>query len=115
MALPIPGLVVAYGVLVAAGGAYGWHATGSVPSLAMGGGLGVATVACGLGMRKGSRIARTLALVSIGAIVAVMGWRFARTGKPVPALPVVALGLPLLVLLARKGGGAPAAGEARPG
>lgn len=115
MARLLPSLTVAYGVLVAAGGTYGFVARGSVPSLAAGGGLGLLVAVAGLLLARGAARARPVACVLVALVALAMAERLWRTGGLFPALPVIVLGVPLAVALARRpgpsarGGGAPGA------
>ena len=115
MARFLPPATVAYGVLVAAGGTYGFVASGSVPSLVAGGGLGVLVTACGLLLARGTAWARSASWVLVSVVVLTMVWRLWRTGGLFPALPVIVLGVPLAFALVRRpgpssrGGGAPGA------
>ncbi|CAE7944181.1 FAX6, partial [Symbiodinium sp. KB8] len=64
---------------VAAGGVVGYAAKRSVPSLVAGGASGLALIACGQTGRFKSAAAISAVLMMI------MGGRFAKTGKPMPA------------------------------
>ncbi|CAE7319667.1 FAX6 [Symbiodinium sp. CCMP2592] len=69
----------AIGAIVAAGGVAGYASKRSVPSLVAGGASGLALIACG-------QTGRFRAAAAISAVLMmIMGGRFAKTGKPMPA------------------------------
>jgi uncharacterized membrane protein (UPF0136 family) len=92
-------LVGLAGVLVLAFGAYGWSTTGSVPSLAAGGGAGVLWLVSAAGIARGRRWGRGLAVGVAVVLGGAMAWRWASTGDPMPGLPVVALSVAVLALV----------------
>lgn len=94
-------MVVAFGLLVIAGGVIG-YSKGSVLSLATAGPLGLLTVAFGVFQLRGARWAARAAFFSCAAVAAVMIERLVSSGKLVPALPVAVLGLGLAFMLLRK-------------
>jgi uncharacterized membrane protein (UPF0136 family) len=101
-------VVAVAAALVAALGAYGYAKTGSVPSIAASGAAAALWAVSAVGIARGAAWGRGVAL-AVGALLAVvMGWRFARSGNPMPALPVVGASLVVVLvsLLARRGEGA---------
>jgi uncharacterized membrane protein (UPF0136 family) len=90
-------LLYVYGVLLIIGGVMGYVRAKSVPSL-------VAGVTCGLialflGANYTWHFAPHAALVLALALIFLMGRRYLRTGKAMPALPIV--GLSVIVALAQ--------------
>ncbi|GFO37102.1 transmembrane protein 14c [Plakobranchus ocellatus] len=96
---PVDFITAAYAVTVAAGGIMGYVKRGSMPSLAMG-------VTCGSLMMYGAyQIAQDpkdvkLALVTSAILTGVMGYRFANSGKFMPAGLVGTLSLLMVCRLA---------------
>ncbi|KAK3781010.1 hypothetical protein RRG08_046314 [Elysia crispata] len=96
---PVDLITAAYAATVAAGGIMGYAKRGSVPSLAMG-------VTCGALMMYGAyQIAQDprdvkLSLVTSAVLTGVMGYRFANSGKFMPAGLVGALSLLMVCRLA---------------
>ena len=92
-------LLLAYGLLMLVGGVMGWRA-GSRASLIAGGASSVllliaAWLASGPAIVTGLWLGIVVAL----ALAIVFGVRLAKTGKPMPAGPLLALSVIVLVLL----------------
>lgn len=92
-------LVVAFGVLVVAGGTLG-AIKGSVASIAVAGPIGLGLLGSGVAMLRGLAKARVVAMGLCLATALVMGGRAAMTGKAMPGVPVGILGLALGAVLA---------------
>jgi uncharacterized membrane protein (UPF0136 family) len=95
-------MVVAYGLLVIAGGIIGYASAGSRASLWTAVPLGTATTVFGVFLLRGARWALRAGFFSCAAVAAVMIERLVSSGKIMPAVPVAALGLGLAFLLLRK-------------
>jgi uncharacterized membrane protein (UPF0136 family) len=94
-ALPVL-LLYIYGFLLIVGGAMGYVKAKSVPSL-------VAGVVCGviallLGLRYTWHFAPIAALILAIVLIFIMGRRYARTRKAMPALLIVALSLVVAIV-----------------
>lgn len=84
-------LLYVYGILLIVGGLMGYVKAKSVPSA-------VAGVVCGLialflGYRYAWHFAPEAAFVLAVVLIVIMGRRYLRTKKPMPALPIVVLSL----------------------
>lgn len=91
--------VVAFGVLVVAGGTLG-AIKGSVASIAVAGPIGLGLLGSGVAMLQGRAKARVVAMALCLATAVVMGARAVMTGKAMPGVPVGILGLALGAVLA---------------
>ena len=84
-------IVVVFGILVAGGGAYGYAREESVPSLVSGLASGVLLAISGRMIGAGRAGGRPLAIALCAALAVFFGYRFAKSSKPMPAVPVIAL------------------------
>ena len=90
-----PAFTILYGVLCAGFGTLAYVRHGSVPSVVVGGGLGVVLIAAGVLMLRGVARAWDVGQWATLAVVSVMLYRLVTTGGIVPAVPVMAAGLGL--------------------
>lgn len=84
-------LLYVYGTILIIGGVMGYVKANSVPSLVAGGVCGI--VALLLGYYYTWQFAPEAALLLSILLIVIMGRRYLRTRKPMPALPVVVLSL----------------------
>lgn len=82
-----------YLVLLLAGGLVGWLKAGSRASLVASAGCAIPIAAVALGA-----LPLLVARVEMGFLVAFFGVRWARTGKPMPGAPMIALTLAALAV-----------------
>ncbi|MBI2841560.1 MAG: TMEM14 family protein [Acidobacteria bacterium] len=92
-------ILLAYGAVVLGGGLMGWVKARSTPSLVAGLAFGVALIVDAFLFTAQPYIAAVLALVLPGLLAAIMGVRFAKSKKFMPAGMIAALSLVVLVLL----------------
>jgi uncharacterized membrane protein (UPF0136 family) len=92
-------IVLVYGTLVSLGGVMGYAKAKSKPSLFAGVGFGIALLVCGAMLWQGERRVLPGAAVLAGVLLIVMGIRFAKTKKFMPAGLVALLSLVVVVLL----------------
>jgi uncharacterized membrane protein (UPF0136 family) len=92
-------IVWVYGAVVLAGGIIGWLKARSRPSLIFGVIFGVALIVVGFGIRQGRESDVVVAAVLTGLLAAIMGIRFAKTGKFMPAGLLTILSAVVLVTL----------------
>ncbi len=92
-------ILLAYGAVVLGGGVMGWVKARSTPSLVAGLVFGVALIVDAFLFTAQPYIAAVLALVLPGLLAAIMGVRFAKSRKFMPAGMIAALSLVALVLL----------------
>ncbi|XP_043194776.1 transmembrane protein 14C-like isoform X2 [Amphibalanus amphitrite] len=85
-----------YAALVAAGGIIGFSKAGSVPSLVAGLGFGAA-LAVGAQQVSADPANYHLSLLASSVLLAVMGARFRRSGKMMPAGLVAAISLVFVI------------------
>jgi len=78
-------IVWVYGALVLAGGAMGWAKAKSKPSLISGIVFGAALIVVGFGIHQGHAADVWVAIALAGLLAAMMGVRFAKTRKFMPA------------------------------
>jgi len=78
-------LVMAYGVLLIAGGIIGFVMANSVPSLIMGCGSALLILASGYNMLLNQPVGRKVALATTVFLLAFFVYRFFLTGKIMPA------------------------------
>ncbi len=95
--------ILIYGIVIMALGYIGYHESGSIPSLWAGLLLGGLIVLSGVGMLAGQKIGAYIALGATLLLTGVFAYRFAVTGKGMPALLAVLSAGMLLFLLARFG------------
>jgi uncharacterized membrane protein (UPF0136 family) len=74
-----------YGVLMMMGGLVGFLKVGSKASLISGVGMGLALVACGFGVWRGSYNSIVVAVVVAALLVVLFAIRFAKTRRFMPA------------------------------
>ncbi|MCG3148044.1 MAG: hypothetical protein PCFJNLEI_01486 [Verrucomicrobiae bacterium] len=86
-------VAIVYGLLVLAGGLLGYRKARSAPSLVAGLVFGLALIACGFYMWHGDRIGLKVAFGLAVALLVVMGIRFAKGRKFMPAGLVTVLSL----------------------
>ncbi len=86
-------LLLAYGILVAAGGVMGYARAGSRASLATGGASGLVVIAGALAALGGRRAGFMIDLAVAIVLAAFFAYRFGRTRKPMPAIPSILLSL----------------------
>jgi uncharacterized membrane protein (UPF0136 family) len=92
-------LLAIAGVVVMAGGAAGFASKGSVESLVVAGTAGLVWLTCAVGLTRRRAWAAPTAM-AVGVVLALaMGWRWASTGSVMPALPVIALSVAVVVVL----------------
>ena len=92
-------LVWLYGAIVLAGGLIGWIKARSQPSLLSGLAFGVLLGLCGLAMWEGRWIGLTTGAGLALGLTVIMGIRFAKTKKFMPAGLVAVLSAVMLVVL----------------
>lgn len=92
-------VVLIYGALVLAGGVMGYVKAKSLPSLISGLAFGLALLVCGLGMLQGARASAGAAVGLAVALLAVMGIRFAKTKKFMPAGLIALLSVIVVVMI----------------
>ncbi len=92
-------VVLVYGALVLVGGVMGFARAQSKPSLCAGVGFGLALLLCGAMLWQGNRRVLPGGVVLAGVLLVVMGIRFARTRKFMPAGLVALLSLVVVVML----------------
>src|SRR5437762_2801317 len=95
-------IVWVYGMLVLIGGVIGWVKAKSKPSLISGIAFGVALIVVGIGVDQGHSMEVWLAGGLAGLLAAIMGLRFAKTRKFMPAglVAVLSVVVALLVIVA---------------
>jgi len=92
-------IVWIYGSLVLVGGVMGWVKAKSVPSLVSGLAFGAALIFVGYGIKLGHRNDVIAAMVIAGLLAVIMGARFARSKKFMPAGLVAILSVAVVVAL----------------
>jgi uncharacterized membrane protein (UPF0136 family) len=92
-------IVWIYGALVLVGGVMGWMKAKSVPSLVSGIVFGAALIFVGYGIKLGHRNDVTIAMVIAGLLAVIMGIRFAKSKKFMPAGLVAILSVAVIVSL----------------
>lgn len=92
-------ILLVYGVLVLGGGLMGWVKARSTPSLVAGLAFGAALIVDAFLFNAQPYIAAVLALVLPGLLAAIMGVRFAKSKKFMPAGVIAVLSLVALVLV----------------
>src|SRR5258706_16206999 len=93
-------IVIVYGALVLVGGVMGYVKAKSLPSLISGLAFGLALLVCGLGLWQGAKMSAVVALGLAAALLAMMGVRFAKSKKFMPAGLIESLSLIVVVILA---------------
>jgi uncharacterized membrane protein (UPF0136 family) len=93
-------VAIIYGLLVFVGGLMGYRKARSVPSLIAGLAFGSALVVSGLYLWHGEQMGLTAALVLAATLLVLMGIRFAKTRKFMPAGLVAVLSLVAMVVFA---------------
>ncbi len=94
-------IVLVYGALVLLGGVMGYAKAQSKPSLFAGVGFGLALLASGAMLWQGNSRALPGATVLAAVLLLVMGIRFARTKKFMPAGLVALMSLVVVIVLVR--------------
>ena len=94
-------MVIAFGVLVLAGGAIGYSA-GSTASMVTAGPLAGLMWGFALLTNRGVPWARRATCITCATVAAIMLSRTIQTGHLLPGIPVAALGLALAAVLFRK-------------
>ncbi len=89
-------LLVVYGVILILGGLMGYLKAKSLPSLVAGAGCGI--IALLLAYYYPWHFAPHAALLLSLFLIVIMGRRYLRTRKPMPALPIVVLSLIVAVV-----------------
>lgn len=92
-------IVWIYGALVLVGGVMGWVKAKSVPSLVSGIVFGAALIFVGYGIKLGHRNDVTIAMVIAGLLAVIMGIRFAKSKKFMPAGLVAILSVVVIASL----------------
>ena len=92
-------IVWVYGALVLAGGAMGWAKAKSKPSLISGVVFGAALISLGYRIYQGHASDVQVAAVIAGLLAIIMGVRFAKTKKLMPAGLVAILSVAVVTLL----------------
>ena len=92
-------IVWIYGGLVLAGGLMGWVKARSKPSLIFGTVFGVALIVVGIGIHQGRANDVWVAAGLAGLLAIIMGIRFAKTRKFMPAGLMTILGVAVLASL----------------
>jgi uncharacterized membrane protein (UPF0136 family) len=95
--------VLIYGVIIVVLGYIGYRDSGSIPSLWAGLLLGGLLVLSGIGMLTGRKAGEYVALGATALLTGVFAYRYAITGKGMPAILAVLSAGMLLFLLARLG------------
>ncbi|BFY99331.1 hypothetical protein BsWGS_02371 [Bradybaena similaris] len=96
--MPVDIVTALYAATIAAGGIIGYVKAGSVPSLAMGVACGTLVMVGAYQMKQDPKNV-TLALVTSAVLTGVMGYRFANSGKFMPAGLVATLSLLMVMRL----------------
>jgi uncharacterized membrane protein (UPF0136 family) len=97
------GFILIYGIIIIILGYVGYMQSGSQASLWAGLILGGLLVLSGIGMLAGQKVGAYVALGSTFLLTAVFAYRYAVTGKGMPAILAVLSAGMLLFLLARFG------------
>ncbi|MEI6085420.1 MAG: TMEM14 family protein [Verrucomicrobiota bacterium] len=92
-------IVWIYGALVLLGGVMGWAKAKSIPSLISGLVFGGVLIFLGFGIRQGRAADVTAACVIAGVLAVIMGLRFSKTKKFMPAGLVAVMSLVVLATL----------------
>jgi len=95
--------ILVYGVVIMVLGYIGYREAESLPSLLAGGILGGLLVLCALGMMAHQKAGAYVALAATIVLTGVFSYRYALTGKGMPAILAVLSAGMLLFLLARFG------------
>jgi uncharacterized membrane protein (UPF0136 family) len=93
-------VAMVYGLLVLAGGLMGYRKARSLPSLIAGLAFGSASVVSGLYLWHGERMGLTAAVVLAATLLVLMGIRFAKSRKFMPAGLVAILSLVAAIVFA---------------
>jgi uncharacterized membrane protein (UPF0136 family) len=93
-------VAIIYGLLVLAGGLMGYRKARSLPSLIAGLAFGLTLVASGLYLWQGERMGLTAAVALAVTLLILMGIRFAKTRKFMPAGLVAILSLVAAIVFA---------------
>jgi uncharacterized membrane protein (UPF0136 family) len=96
----VPTVIFVYGLLVLAGGLLGYAKARSKPSLMAGVCFGLGLLVSGFAAQAGHRQGLHAALVLAALLLVIMGARFARTKKFMPAGLLAALSLAVVVIVA---------------
>lgn len=92
-------IVWIYGALVLVGGVMGWVKAKSTPSLISGLVFGSGLIFIGYGIRQGHAADVTVACIIAGLLAVIMGIRFGKTKKFMPAGLITILSVVVLVTL----------------
>lgn len=96
-------LVLCYGIVILSLGCYGYYMTGSLASLLSGGISGGLLILSALSMFAGQSLGAYTALVVTIFLTGLFSYRYALTGKGIPAILAVLSAAILLFLLAKFG------------
>ena len=78
-------IVIVYGLLVLAGGVMGYVKAKSLPSLISGILFGVLLLISGVGIQEGAKLSFAIALALTVVLMLIMGLRFVKSKKFMPA------------------------------
>lgn len=92
-------IVIGYGLLVLVGGALGYVKAKSLPSLISGVVFGLALLISGAGIWQGSKASPTIALLLAAVLLVMMGMRYLKTKKFMPAGMIAVLSAVVVVVL----------------
>ena len=92
-------IVLAYGALVLVGGIFGYVKAKSIPSLISGLIFGITLLVVGYGIRQGHQSDIKIAAGLAGLLAVIMGIRFAKSKKFMPAGMLTVLSAVVVALL----------------